>query len=82
MTDSDEEDSNKQPHVELPIVPNDNALRNAALITSTSSITLNMLKRENQKPSNKKYLDAMLLQIIPPAATSMVQTLGLFKCMG
>ena len=33
MTGSSEEDSNKQPHVELPLVPNDNTLRNATLIT-------------------------------------------------
>eukprot|EP00957_Ditylum_brightwellii_P208996 15359837-Ditylum_brightwellii.AAC.1 len=76
-----EKNSNKRAHVEVNLYPHGNSLRKSTMITSLNDVSLKTIERENQAPSNKMYLDIMLLCIILPSLQQNNQ-LGFLQMYG
>ena len=51
---------------DVSLVPHDPRLHDSPMLTITRKISLANLEKEGQPPSDTKYIDAMLLRIIPP----------------
>ena len=82
MTDGTEEDANKRARVDVKLNPHDDSLRNHPMITSLNVVALKTLEKENQFPSNRNYIDAMLLRIIPPSGNMQDNKFGSLRMYG